>query len=101
MMARTPSATSANVTSEPEVGDRLVERIHVDLVERGQESVVGETGEVAVDDPLEVRDVAFEPARQAHVLEALRVQTLLLSRQVGEVLRRDRRPAGVGELPDL
>ena len=49
-------------------------------------------GEKPVDDPLQVGDVAFEPFVETHVLEALRVQTLLLAREVGEVLRGDRRP---------
>ena len=39
------------------------------------------------------------PLGQAHVLEALRVQALLLARQVREVLRGDRRPPGIVALP--
>src|SRR4051812_12071965 len=93
MAARTPSATSASVvvirspSSEPEVCDRLVERIDVHLLERRQQPLVGKSREEAVDRALEVRDVALEPARQAHVLEALRVEPGLLTRDVREVLR--------------
>ena len=39
------------------------------------------------------------PLGQAHVLEALRVQALLLPRQVREVLRGDRRPRGDRRTP--
>ena len=46
-------------------------------------------------DPLEVRDQPLDPVRQPHVLEALGVQAFLLLRQIGEVLRRDHRPARV------
>ena len=41
------------------------------------------------------------PLGQAHVLEALRVQALLLARQVREVLRGDRRPPRIVALPHL
>ena len=46
-------------------------------------------------DPLEVRDQPLDPVRQPHVVETLGVQSLLLSRQVGEVLSGDRRPARI------
>ena len=67
----------------------------------GGDLVVGPAGEVAVDGAVEVRDVALGPLRQAHVLEALRVQAPLLARQVREVLRGDRRPAWVVVGPHL
>src|SRR5260370_14606022 len=78
MVARMPSATSAYVVvvligpasrapsplrsprpprSEPEVENRLVEGIHVDLLQRREQLLVGKTGEEAVHGPLEVRDV--------------------------------------------
>ena len=44
---------------------------------------------------------ALGPLGQAHVLEALRVQALLLARQVREVLRGDRRPPRIVALPHL
>src|SRR5207248_6219484 len=101
MVARIPSTTSAYVVvvlicprprSEAEVEDRLVEGGHVDRPDRREEPVVRKAGEEAVDGPLEIGDVALEPLIQAHVLEALRVQALLLPGQVREVLRRDRWP---------
>ena len=67
----------------------------------GQQPLVGQAGEEAVDGPLEVREVALGLLGQAHVLEALGVQAPLLPRQVREVLGRDRRPAGVVVLPHL
>ena len=67
----------------------------------GQQPLVRQAGEEAVDGALEVRDVALHRFRQAHVLEAPRVQALLLPRQVREVLRGDRRPARVVGLPPL
>src|SRR5262245_546183 len=95
MAARTPSATSAKVSapirtspSEGQVLHRLLEGIDVHRVHRGQELLVGQPGEEAVDRALEVRDVALELAREAHVLEPVLVQALLLSRDVREVLRR-------------
>src|SRR5438045_3391762 len=54
------------VRSEAEVEDRLVERRHVDGVQRREQLAVGETGEEAVDRPLEVGDMALEPLVQAH-----------------------------------
>src|SRR5437762_2803674 len=87
--------------SEAEVEDRLVEGRHVDRLLRREQPLVGKTGEEAVDGPLEVGDVALEPLVQAHVLEALRVQALLLPRQVREVLRGDRWPPGIVALPHL
>ena len=59
--------------SEAEVENRLLERIHVDRTQRGGQPLVWETGEEAVDGPLEIRDVSLEPGGQAHVLEAFRV----------------------------
>src|SRR5207237_4280401 len=85
--------------SEAEVEDRLVERRHVDGVHRREQLLVGETGEEAVDGSLEVGDVALEALVQAHVLEAPRVQALLLPRDVREVLGGDRRPSWVVALP--
>ena len=70
-------------------------------LQRREQLLVGEAGEEAVDGPFEVRDVSLGPLRQAHVLEALRVQALLLPRQVREVLRGDRRPPWIVALPHL
>ena len=56
----------------------------------GDEPLVWQAGEEAVDDALEVRDQPFDLLRQPHVLESLGVQAFLLTRQVGEVLGRDR-----------
>src|SRR5947199_4747323 len=110
MVARTPSTTSAYVVvvligepwrpcSEAEVENRLVEGIHVDRLQRREQLLVAKAGEEAVHGPLEVRDVSLEPLVQAHVLEALRVQALLLPRQVREVLRGDRWPPRIVGLP--
>ena len=79
---------------QPEVGDRHVDG-GVRLLDRGHQLLVGQAGEEAVDDALEVRDQPFDLVRQPHVLESLGVQAFLLPRQVGEVLRGDRRPARV------
>src|SRR5882757_3610316 len=115
MVARTPSTTSAYVVvligaasratsplrsprrprSETEVENRLVEGIHVDRLQRREQLLVAKAGEEAVHGPLEVRDVSLELLVQAHVLEALGVQTLLLPRQVREVLRGNRWPPWV------
>src|SRR5437763_16767435 len=71
MAAPTPATTSAYVViSEAEVGDGLVEGIHVDRFQRAHQPFVGKAGQVAVDRPLEVGDVALEPGGQAHVLGA-------------------------------
>src|SRR2546430_13605667 len=122
MVARTPSTTSAYVVivligaasratsslrsprrprSETEVENRLVEGIHVDRLQRREQLLVAKAGEEAVDGPLEVRDVPLESLAQAHVLEALRVQTLLLPRQVREVLRGNRWPPWIVGVPHL
>src|SRR5438445_7855791 len=87
MMARMPSATSAKVicvliaSSDSEVEDRLVERSDVDRPKRREQPLVRKAGEEAVEGPFEVGDVSLGPFRQAHVLEALCVQALLLPRQ--------------------
>src|SRR5438105_15009614 len=73
--ARTPSTTSAYVMvsataespdSEADVDDGVIQRVHVDRVERAEQLLVGQPGEVAVDRALEVRDVSFDPLGQAH-----------------------------------
>src|SRR5688500_6699350 len=87
--------------SEAEVEYGLVERRHVHLLNSRQQALVGKAGQEAVDGPLEVGDVALEPLVQPHVLESLRVQALLLPRQVREVLGGDRWPPLVVGLPDL
>src|SRR5438309_6735110 len=51
--------------SEAEVEDRLVERRHIDRVQRWEQLLVREAGEEAVDGSLEVGDVALEPVVQA------------------------------------
>src|ERR671916_1443020 len=96
MVARTPSATSAKVVSvvvmsEPQVGDGSFERVHVDLAQGGQQRLVGQSGQEAVDGALEVGDAALDLLGEAHVLEAPGVQAQLLPGQVGEVLLRDGR----------
>ena len=69
---------------------------------RRKQPVVRPAGEEAVDEPVVVRDVALDLLGEAHVLEALVVcSPLLLARQVGEVLRRDRRHARVVAVPRL
>src|SRR4029453_16147628 len=104
-VARIPSTTSAYVMSslplQREIDDRSIEGTHVDGLQGPGKVLVGKAGEEAVDGPLEVRDVALEPAGQAHVVKASRVQTSLLPRQVREVLRGDRRPARIVALPRL
>src|SRR3954453_16747954 len=122
MVARTPSTTSAYVVvvligaasratssllsprrprSETEVENRLVEGGHVDRLQCREQLLGTKAGEEAVNGPLEVRDVSLELLVQAHVLEALRVQALLLPRQVREVLRGDRWPPWIVGLPHL
>src|SRR5262249_62190682 len=94
MVARTPSTTSAYVImrSEAEIEDRLVERCNVEHLHCREQLLVRTAGEESVQGSLEVGDVPFEQGVQAHVLEAPRVQTLLLAGQGREGLRRDRRP---------
>src|SRR5262249_56276941 len=94
MVARTPSTTSAYVImrSEAEIEDRLVERGNVERLHCREQLLVRTAGEESVQGPLEVGDVPLEHGVQAHVLEAPRVQTLLLAGQGREVLRRNRRP---------
>src|SRR5437870_5024999 len=87
--------------SEAEVGHRLFERVDVDRRQRWEQLLVGEPREVAVDETLAVGDVAFEPGREAHVLEAATVQAQLLTGQVREVLCGDRGPTWVVALPHL
>src|SRR6478672_3011289 len=77
IVARTLSTTSAKPDSgipDSQVDDRAVERVAVDLGQRGEQVAPGKPGEVAVDRALEVRDVTFEPGAEPHVLEAPRVQ---------------------------
>src|SRR5688572_15163294 len=76
--------------SEAEVEYGLVERRHVHLLNGREQALVRKAGQEAVDGPLEVGDVALESLVQPHVLESLRVQALLLPRQVREVLGGDR-----------
>src|SRR5215510_9757095 len=103
MVARTPSTTSAYVImrSEAEIEDRLVERCNVEHLHCREQLLVRTAGEESVQGSLEVGDVPFEQGVQAHVLEAPRVQTLLLAGQVREVLRRNRRPPRIVVLPHL
>src|SRR5262245_44968453 len=100
-VARTPSATSAYVTSEADIDDGPFEGVDVQLPQRRQQLFVRKAGEEPVDRPVEVRDVALDPLGQAHVLEPLRVEAALLPRQVREVLRRDRRDSWVVARPRL
>src|SRR5262249_60165364 len=101
MVARTPSTTSAYVImrSEAEIEDRLVERGNVERLHCREQLLVRTAGEESVQGPLEVGDVPLEHGVQAHVLEAPRVQTLLLAGQGREVLRRNRRAPRVVVLP--
>src|SRR5262245_46319920 len=103
MVARTPSTTSAYVImrSEAEIEDRLVERCNVEPLHCREQLLVRTAGEESVQGSLEVGDVHFEQGVQAHVLEAPRVQTLLLAGQVREVLRRNRRPPRIVVLPHV
>src|SRR6516165_10713559 len=94
-----PTACTAPNVLEADVENWLVERGHVDELQRRKQLLVGATGEEAIDCSLEVGDVALESLVQAHVLEASRVQALLLSRDVRKVLRRDRRPSRIVGLP--
>ena len=87
--------------SETEVDDRRSSGFTLTVRSAGSSRSYGSAGEEAVDGPFEVRDVALHPLGQAHVLEALRVQALLLPRQVREVLRGDRRPPRIVALPRL
>ena len=106
IVARTPSTTSAYVDAathgqSPSSTIGISSGFTLIACSAGQQTLVRQAGEEAVDGPLEVRDVPFGPLGQAHVLEALRVQAPLLPGQVREVLRRDRRPPRVVALPHL
>src|SRR3954470_19069849 len=89
------------IASESEVGDRLLERVDIDLSQRRQQCVVGKASEETVDDALEVRDTTLGVCGQPHVFETLGVQAFLLLRQVGEVLPWDGGPARIVRLPHL
>src|SRR4051812_46662113 len=91
---RWPRRTRSSA-SEPEIRDRLLERVDVDLPQSGHELVIGKAAKESVDHALEVGDPTLRLGRQPHVFKSLVVQAFLLLRQVGEVLPRDRRPARV------
>src|SRR6516162_7454495 len=94
-----PTACAAPNVLEAEVENWLVEWGHVDALQGREQLLVGALGEEAIDDSVEVGYVTLEPLVQPHVLEASRVQALLLSRNVRKVLRRDRRPSWIVGLP--
>src|SRR5262249_60696035 len=103
MVARTPSTTSAYVImrSEAEIEDRLVERCNVEHLHCREQLLVRTAGEESVQGSLEVGDVPFEQGVQAHVLEAPRVQTLLLAGAgwARPPRHRGRHPGGVPPPP--
>src|SRR5262249_8144066 len=59
-----------------------------DVVHRREELIVGQAGQIAIDQSLVVGDHPLYPIRQAHVLESLSVQAPLLPWQIGVVLGR-------------
>src|SRR5581483_2587751 len=80
--------------SEAQIGDRHIDAPR-DLVRGRHQPLVVQTREITVDQPLVVGNQAFHLIRQPHELESLRMQPALLTREVGEILCRDRRPARI------
>src|SRR4051812_5518142 len=62
--------------SEAEVEDRLVEGRHVDGMQSREQFLIRTAGEEAVDEALEVGDVALQSLVEPHVFEAHGVQAL-------------------------
>ena len=79
---------------------RALERVHVDLAQRGQQPLVGQAGEEAVDRALEVGEVALGICSEKRMYsKPLACRPCCWRGQVGEVLGGDRRPARVVVLP--
>src|SRR5579863_6956281 len=62
---------------------RLALGVTRDPLQGGDQLVVGQPSQVAVDQPLVVADHALDARREAHVLEALGMKATLLARDVG------------------